>query len=62
MLELYLQVFLFSRANITMEDKSGYIDILTADESEETIQSHIFPYDPGNHFQGCWIYFEDYFF
>ena len=40
-----------------MKDKSEDIDILTADESEETLQSHIFPYDPGNHFQVYLIYF-----
>ena len=40
-----------------MEDKSEDIDILTADESEETLQSHIFPYDPGNHLLGGYIYF-----
>ena len=47
----------FPDPNITMEDNSEDIDILTADESEETLQSHIFPYDPGNHFQVYWIYF-----
>jgi hypothetical protein len=40
-----------------MEDNSEDIDILTADESEETLQSHVFPYDPGNHFQVDWIHF-----
>ena len=40
-----------------MEDKSEDIDIVTADESEETVQSHFFPYDPGNDFQVYRIYF-----
>ena len=41
---------LFPEPYITMEEYSEDIDILTADDSEETVQSHVFPYDPGNHF------------
>ena len=52
----------FPDPSITMEDQSEDIDIVTADESEETVQSHVFPYDPGNDFQVYRIYFQEYFF
>ena len=41
---------IFPDPNKAMEEKSEDIDIITTDESEETLQSLIFPYDPGNHF------------
>ena len=45
-----------------MEDKSENIDILTADESEETLQTNIFPYDPGSDLQVDWIHSKEYLF
>lgn len=32
------------------EDKSEDIDITNLDESEETLESQYFPYDPGDYF------------
>ena len=36
---------------MSTENKLEYIDIITADESEETLQFETFPCDPGEQFE-----------